>query len=235
MTSASQQLSALIVGASRGLGLGLARAYLERGWRVIATVRDASHPSGLHDCLAVSGEALTIETVDILSPPEIASLRQRLSGRSLDLLFVSAGVTNRREETIGEISTEEFCRVMQTNALGPMRVVESFADVVRPDGTIAVMSSGLASVGANTEGGMEVYRASKAALNTLMRSYAARQAGNARSVLLIAPGWVRTDMGGDAAPLDIETSVRGIADTIASHRGKPGVAFCDYRGETVQW
>jgi NAD(P)-dependent dehydrogenase (short-subunit alcohol dehydrogenase family) len=132
------------------------------------------------------------------------------------------------------VSTEDFNRVMVTNALSPMRVVEAFAELVPAGGTIAVMSSGLGSVANNDRGGWEVYRASKAALNTLMRSFDARQTV-ARSLLVIAPGWVRTDMGGPSANLDVETSISGVADTIAAHAGKPGVAYVDYAGRTVPW
>ncbi len=124
--------------------------------------------------------------------------------------------------------------MMVTNALSPMRLVETFAELVRPGGAIAVMSSGLGGVAGNTDGGFEVYRASKASLNTLMRSFATRR-GDSHALLAIAPGWVRTDMGGAAAPLDVETNTRGIADVIAASRGKPGLAYIDYRGETVAW
>lgn len=235
---------ALVVGASRGLGLGLAREQLRRGWRVIATVRapgrdatvrDPGQRTPLHGLKAEAGDALEIETVDINAPDQVAALRRRLDGRALDLLFVNAGVANDPGETVAQVSTEEFTRVMVTNALSPMRVVEAFADLVRPGGAIAVMSSGLGSVAANTGGGYEVYRASKASLNTLMRSFAARHGDGSRTLLAIAPGWVRTDMGGSSAPLDVETSTRGIADVIAARQGKPGLAYLDYRGETVAW
>jgi NAD(P)-dependent dehydrogenase (short-subunit alcohol dehydrogenase family) len=223
---------ALIVGASRGLGLGLVREHLARGWQVIGTVR-GDRPTPLHELQADS--ALAIETVDINLQDQVAALRQRLNGRALDMLFVNAGVANGPAETLAGTSTDEFMRVMVTNALSPMRVVEAFADLVRPDGVIAVMSSGLGSVTNNVAGGWEVYRASKAALNTLMRSFAARHASDTRTKLIITPGWVRTDMGGAGATLDVATSTRGIADTIAARRGTAGVAFVDYRGQTVAW
>jgi len=230
---------ALIVGASRGLGHGLAREHLRRGWRVVATVRHSGHSTArhtpLHDLKAEAEDALEIESLDINAPDQVAALRRRLDGRQLDLLFVNAGASSNPGELISQISTEDFTRMMVTNALSPMRVVDAFADLVRPDGTIAVMSSGMGSVAGNTEGGMEVYRASKASLNTLMRSFAARHEGDPRTLLCIHPGWVRTDMGGPSAPLDVETSTRGIADVIAAHRGKPGLAFLDYRGETIAW
>jgi NAD(P)-dependent dehydrogenase (short-subunit alcohol dehydrogenase family) len=226
--------TALIVGASRGLGLGLAREYLTRGWHVVGTVRGSAR-TGLHELADRTDGKLTVETVDITEPAQITELRRRLAGRSFDLLFVNAGVANDPAETIGTVSDATFLHVMVTNALSPMRVVETLAPLVADNGTIAAMSSGLGSVADNEDGGWEVYRASKAALNTLMRSFAARHQRDARRMLLVAPGWVRTDMGGPGAGLDVETSVRGIADTIASNVNRPGLGYVDYQGRTVRW
>jgi NAD(P)-dependent dehydrogenase (short-subunit alcohol dehydrogenase family) len=151
------------------------------------------------------------------------------------MLFVNAGVKNDNSETIADVTTAEFVRVMTTNALSPMRVVEAFKDLVLPKGTIAIMSSGLASVANNEIGGYEVYRGSKAALNTLMRSFAARHAGDRRTLLLLAPGWVRTDMGGPQAPLSIEDSIPKLADTMDAQSGRAGLQFLDYLGKKVPW
>src|SRR6202012_2277505 len=120
-------------------------------------------------------------------------LRARLAGRQIDLLFVNAGVKNDDRETIADVSTDESIRVMVTNSLSPMRVIEAFQDLVRPNGTIGVMSSGQGSVTNNVNGNYEVYRGSKAALNMFMRSFAARHQDDTRTLLLMAPGWVRTD------------------------------------------
>ena len=226
--------TALIVGASRGLGLALAKEYARRGWQVIGTVR-AEAGTGLHDFAAEHKDGLEIERLDIAAPGEVKALRARLEGRKIDLLFVNAGVANDPDETIAEVSTEEFNRVMVTNALSPMRVIETLGDLVTPDGTIAVMSSGLGSVADNAHGGWEVYRASKAALNTLMRSYAARHRNGRRSLLIIAPGWVRTDMGGPHATLGVDESIPRVVDTITAQTGKPGVQYLDYLGRTVRW
>ena len=221
--------TALIIGASRGLGLALAEEYLKRGWNVVATVRGAK--TGLH---ALADARLRIEQLDINDPAAVTALRGRLAGQAFDLLFVNAGVSNGPGERVTDTSTEEFTRVMVTNALSPMRVIEALEPLVTEAGTIAAMSSGLGSVTNNDRGGWEVYRASKAALNTLMRSFAVRQT-RPRSVLVLAPGWVRTDMGGPGALLSIEESIPRLVDVITRQAGIPGVQYLDYMGKTLPW
>jgi NADP-dependent 3-hydroxy acid dehydrogenase YdfG len=154
----------LLIGASRGLGLALAEEYLNRGWQVVATER-AGARSRLHDLLSRADRRLEIETVDINDPEQVAKLRARLASRKFDMLFVNAGVKNDDRETIADVSTDEFIRVMITNALSPMRVVESLQELVVPGGTIGVMTSGQGSISNNESGHYEVYRGSKAALN----------------------------------------------------------------------
>jgi NAD(P)-dependent dehydrogenase (short-subunit alcohol dehydrogenase family) len=226
--------SVLIIGASRGLGYALAAEYLARGWQVTATVRGSGR-TGLHELAESSDGRLVVETVDITVPEQVAALRGRLAQEKLDLLFVNAGVTNGPEETVADVSTDTFIRLMVTNALSPMRVVEALQDLVAPDGTIAVMSSGQGSVANNDRGGFEIYRASKSALNQLMRSFAARHAGEPHTLLLMAPGWVQTDLGGPAAPLTIGQSIPGVADTIDAQAGNGGLQYLDYQGRTVRW
>ncbi|AHX13091.1 3-oxoacyl-ACP reductase [Dyella jiangningensis] len=228
-----KEQTALIVGASRGLGLALASEYLKRGWQVIATVRGSSTP--LHDLKPSAGDRLEIEHLDIDVPGDIEALQRRLAGRTLDVLFVNAGIAIDSEKTIGEISTEAFTRMMVTNALSPMRVVETLDSLVAPGGVIAAMSSGLASIGNNTGGGWEAYRASKAALNTLMRSYAARQPVPTRTLLLMAPGWVRTDMGGQGAALEVNESIPLVVDVVTRQTGYSGLQYLNRLGETVPW
>lgn len=231
---ASKTRTAMIVGASRGLGLALAKAYLARGWQVIATVR--SKPSAdVKQTEANAQGRLTVEYVDINDHAQVAALHGRLRARHLDLLFVSAGIESNPEVPVGQIKTDVFTKVMINNALSPMRFIDAFHDLVQPKGTIAAMSSGLGSVANNTEGGWEVYRASKASLNTLMRSYAARQFDDPRTYLLMDPGWVRTDMGGPDAPLGVDDSVPRMIDVLEANAGKGGLRFLNYRGQTVAW
>src|ERR1700722_2548713 len=205
--------TALIIGASRGLGLALAEEYLKRDWRVIATVRGET-PAKLNNLWEAHGKSLEIEQLDINKPDELAALRAKLGSRKIDLLFVNAGVNIDPAITIGEVSDADFRHIMATNALNPMRTIESLEHLVPATGVIAVMSSGLGSVANNDSGGYEIYRASKASLNTFMRSFAARHAGDKRAMLIIAPGWVRTDMGGPGAPLEIGDSIPRVVDVI---------------------
>lgn len=223
---------ALIIGASRGLGFALVQEFLTRSWRVTATVRKEGTP--LHALCEEYPGSLSLEHVDITDSDQIKVLAEHLNGRRFDLLFVNAGVTNDRYETIGEVSTEEFVRVMTTNALGPMRVVEQLADNVVTGGIIGIMSSGQGSVTDNERGEFEVYRASKAALNTLMRSFAARHTGE-HSLLLLAPGWVKTDMGGQEARFAVEDVISPITDTIIAQQGKHGLRYLDRFGKPVRW
>lgn len=234
MPTPSSDKQLLLIGASRGLGFALAEEYLKRGWHVVATER-AKKSSQLHNLVEASGGRLEIETVDINHLDQVAALLARLATRTFDLLFVNAGVKNDDRETIADVSTDEFVRVMTTNALAPMRVVEVLQDVVRPGGTIGIMTSGQGSIANNENGGYEVYRGSKAALNMFMRSFAARHVDDPRALLLLAPGWVRTDMGGPEARLSIEESVPNLANTIDAQSGKAGLQYLDYLGRKVPW
>jgi NAD(P)-dependent dehydrogenase (short-subunit alcohol dehydrogenase family) len=224
----------LLIGASRGLGLAMAEEFLERDWNVMGTVRGQAR-TRLHELSGRFPGRVEVETLDITLPDQITALRSRLAGRTFDMLFVNAGVTNNPQETIGEVSTEEFIRVMVTNALSPMRVLEALYDVVAASGTIGVMSSGQGSVSNNTNGMREVYRGSKAALNMFMRSFAARRGVDRRAMVLMAPGWVRTELGGPDARLTIEESIPHLVTTLLATHGNPGLRYLDYLGRTVPW
>lgn len=234
MQSSISRPTVLIIGASRGLGHAMAEEFVMKGWNVVGTVRTTG--TKLHKLADKYKDRVQIEFIDVRFKEQIEALRNRLTGCHFDILFHNAGIANKnQEETIAEVSVEEFSNVMVTNALSPLRVIESLQNLVRTDGLIGVMSSGQGSVSANTTGGHEVYRGSKAALNQYMRSYAARHAGESRALVLMAPGWVRTDLGGPQAPLSIADSIPKVVNVLLAQQGKAGLQFLDRAGKTVPW
>lgn len=226
----AQHRNALIVGASRGLGLGLVETFQKRGWRVTATQRKPSPELG-----KLRSDRLTIETADIDDDAAVAALHERLKSQNFDLVFVVAGVATQAKDLLHQVPRDVAAQVYLTNAVSPIRFAETFSDTIAPGGTLAFMSSILGSVALNQSGGWESYRASKAALNTNIRSFAVRHREEDYGILVVHPGWVRTDMGGAEADIDVETSVTGMANVIEARFGRRGVAYLDYRGETLDW
>jgi NAD(P)-dependent dehydrogenase (short-subunit alcohol dehydrogenase family) len=209
------------------------REHLARGWRVTATVRTRS--TELEDLHEGSAGRLVIETLDVTSPGQLLALRQRLEGQRFDLLFLNAGMMAGRNVPLREVPDSDIASIFLTNAISPVRVADALLDRVPSGGMVAFMSSILGSIGTNDDGRAELYRASKAALNSLIRSYRARHAEVNLTVLALHPGVVRTSMGGPGAPLDIETSVRSVADVLDARWGTGGQAFVDYRNDLIPW
>ena len=228
----TQPATVLVVGASRGLGLALAEEWLGRGWHVIATARGRS--AGLDALAARFPGSLEVESVDINQAATVEALRRRLDGRRLDVLFVNAGIARAIEASPASASEADFLDMMLTNAFSPVRAAELLRDLVPAGGTVAIMTSELGSI-ANATGGWQLYSYSKAALNMLMKGYAAKHADGVHAVLLVAPGWVRTEMGGSDALLSIEESIPRVVDMIEANRGRAGLRYVDRFGAPLPW
>ena len=229
----TQKQTVIVIGASRGLGLALVEEWCGRGWGVVATVRSRSD-----ELATLAGRfpgSLDMETVDIDDTEGVRALRQRLSGRKFDVIFVNAGIARAIESTPVEADEQDFLDMMRTNALAPVRTVELLGDLVVDDGVVAVMSSELGSIADSTNPHWQLYSASKAALNMLMKGYATRHSGDTRALLLVAPGWVRTEMGGSGALLSIEESIPLVVDVVEANRGKPGLRYVDRFNEPLPW
>ena len=195
--------TALIIGASRGIGLGLVRQLHGAGWQVTATVRDPARASELR---AMNG--VQIESLDIDDAAALDTLVQRLQGQVFDLLFVNAGIIGPGHQSAARATIEELGQLFMTNVTAPIRLAERLVDQLRPQtGVLAFMSSGLGSV-ANPEGNnLALYKASKAALNSLTNSFVCELPEPRPTVLSLHPGWVKTDMGGENAMVEVADSL----------------------------
>lgn len=230
----SEARTALVVGASRGLGLGLATELSRRGWNVIGTARQPQNATGLAQLAASSDGRVQVETLDVDQPVGVESLAGRLKGRKLDLLFLNAGIMGP-SGPVQNTTPEDLQQVMHTNAVAPIRIAVRLLPLVPDGGTVAFMTSLMGSVADNNSGGYDIYRTSKASLNMLARSFVATSVKDrAVTVLNLHPGWVKTAMGGPMAPLSIETSVKGLVDVIETRHGKKHL-FLDYQGRELPW
>lgn len=215
--------SIFIFGASRGIGLGLAEEFARRGWQVIASERTKSN--ALHAL-----EGVDVVTADVTDPASYADLD--LVDGSLDAVAVNAGISGARHQSADRATAEEVAEVMMTNAFGPARAGRALLPKLKRGGALAFMSSLMGSV-ADSSGGYELYRSSKAALNMLAKGIAEQEAkARGIEVLSLHPGWVRTEMGGPNATLTVRESVQGLADVIEG-AGGAGYRFVDHTGKAL--
>ncbi|MDQ0126250.1 NAD(P)-dependent dehydrogenase (short-subunit alcohol dehydrogenase family) [Pseudomonas lini] len=223
--------TALIIGASRGLGLGLVKTLLADGWQVIATVRNPQNAEALQALGAVR-----IEKLDMDDQQAVIALSQQLKNEVFDLLFVNAGVKGPDVQTPGGATLAEVGQLFFTNAVAPINLAQRFAGQIRPEtGVLAFMSSVLGSVTMPDSPELALYKASKAALNSMTNSFVTQLGEQKLTVLSLHPGWVKTDMGGENADIDVDTSTRGLIDQVNAYTGKGGHHFVNYRGETIPW
>ena len=224
--------TALIIGASRGLGLGLVKTLLADGWQVTATVR--SPQKG--EALQALGD-VRIEQLDMDDQQAQIALSQQLQGQVFDLLFVNAGVKGPEVQTPnGGATLAEVGQLFFTNAVAPINLAQRFVGQIRPgSGVLAFMSSVLGSVTMPDAPELALYKASKAALNSMTNSFVSQLGESRPTVLSLHPGWVKTDMGGEGADLDVQTSTRGLIDQVNAYAGKGGHHFINYKGETIPW
>jgi NAD(P)-dependent dehydrogenase (short-subunit alcohol dehydrogenase family) len=221
----------LIVGASRGIGQEFVRQYRNSGWRVLATARDDAALDALNE---LGAETFAL---DVTAPEEIAALGWKLDGERLDAAILVSGVYGPRTEGIETITAEDFDQVMHTNVRGPMQLLPILLPLVEEtDGVLAVISSRMGSIAEASGTTGWLYRASKAALNAVLK-LASLEAQRATCVSL-HPGWVRTDMGGAQAALDPARSVAGMREVLAQAAASRDAfhgRFVQYDGTQLDW
>jgi NAD(P)-dependent dehydrogenase (short-subunit alcohol dehydrogenase family) len=225
---------ALVVGANRGIGLGVVKELSRRGWSVIATARRPADAADLK-ALAATGK-LEIVELDLNDAAQLDGFASTLAGRTLDAVLVNAGVAGPGHMSASQATEAEIGSLMFTNAVGPIRLARALIGSLRENtAVLAFTTSVMGSVALGSDGYHELYRASKAALNALSRGLWSEVKSRGITVLNLHPGWVRTDMGGPSAPVGVEDSARGMVNMIERERGKHRHAFLDFKGEEVAW
>lgn len=220
----------LITGANRGIGLELAKQYVAEGWQVIGTARDTSSASELR----ITGAK--VFQLDVTDEASITVLARDLDEQPIDLLINNAGIQPLMWK-LDDIDFDAYERALQVNTIGPVRVTRALLpNLQRGDGkTIINVTTNLSSIAENENGGFYGYRESKAALNMFNKSLAAELAPEGFICIVLHPGWVRTDLGGPNAPLDVEESVRGMTSVIRSLKPADNGKFFTYAGENMPW
>lgn len=227
--SASAQV--LVIGASRGLGLGFVDHYLAQGAAVTATVRDDAAEARLR------ARGVAVERLDLLDHHSIEQTGERIQSQRFSLVILNAGVTGPRGSDLrAGIERTQFDRVMHTNVHAALVLAAPLtAALAAARGTLVLLTSRMGSIAGAASSGSALYRVSKAAENMVARLAHLDAVRQQVRVLALHPGWVRTDMGGQGADIDVATSIAGMAGVIADPVRYPSGGFYDYRGESIEW
>lgn len=218
----------LILAASRGIGHELARQYVTRGDVVTATARTPE------DLQALSRMGAQSFALDVTDPSSVSALSWRLEGAAFEMVFLCAGIMGPRYAGLDVPAIEDFDAVMRTNVLSAMWVLPQLHEVLAPQARVGVLSSRMGSIGSRQTSQCWLYRASKAALNSVVKDTALTWAGRAICVAL-HPGWVRTDMGGPQADLTVQQSADDLISTLEGLGAQDSGGFFNHDAQTIPW
>lgn len=229
-TTASDKGVVLVTGANRGLGLEFVQQLQAKGYELIGTARSPEKASEL------KATGARVEQLDVADAESVAALAKRLEGESIDILINNAGILNRSDSSLDTLDFDEMNRAFQVNSLGPLRVTHALLPNLRAgkSKTVVSITSRLGSIELST-GGLYSYRASKTALNQINKSMSVELAPEGFTCVVMHPGWVRTDMGGQSATLSKAESISGLIKVIEGLAPENTGQFFNYDGETLPW
>ena len=222
----------LITGANRGIGLSLVKRYLHSGWRVHASYR-SKHNS--QELLNLKHHQLVCHALDVTNYAAVSELAQQLP--ALDLLINNAGYYGPKGYGFGNTDVEQWRKVFEINTIAPLKLVEAvYPNLLQGQyKKVACLSSKVGSMTENTSGGGYIYRSSKAALNSVVKSLSNDLSPQGFTVLALHPGWVQREMGGPNALIDTETSARGLYKVIETAEASQSGQFINYDGKPLPW
>ena len=222
----------LITGASRGLGLEFCKQYAAEGWQVLAVAETRRRPANWPIFLKCR-----VFPLDVSDFAQIDNLAAQLQDTAIDVLINNAGVYGGPHHGFGQLDYTAWTRTLTVNTQAPVKMAEAFLPhLKRGDKKLLVsISSQMGSIADNSSGGSILYRTSKAALNAAMKSIAIDLKDQGIGVLVLHPGWVKTDMGGPNALIDAQESVAGMRNVIARFTLAQSGSFLKYDGSTLPW
>ena len=226
----------LITGTNRGLGLEFVKQFLQQGDNVIASCRDGSHAPELQ-ALVDTNSSLSLVNLDVSDEQSMASLASTLGDTAIDIFVNNAGVYGPRDANFGKVTSADWESVMKVNAIAPMLLTQQIISNLRLGNArkLVYVTSKMGSIEDNRGGGSYIYRSSKTALNSIVRSLSVDLREEGFSVAVLHPGWVRTDMGGPNGLIDVTTSVSGMMSVIEGLSPAGSGQFFNYDGSIIPW
>jgi NAD(P)-dependent dehydrogenase (short-subunit alcohol dehydrogenase family) len=224
----------LITGANRGIGLALVQLYVSLDYHVIATCR---HPADANELnhIATTHPAVQVESLDVTDENQIKALADKVN-QPIDILLLNAGIMTKRVH-IRDLQADDMQRIFMTNTVAQLMMVKWFHPLVKEsqEKLIVAMTSRMGSIADNESGSAFAYRASKAALNASMKSVGIDLKDDGIHVTLVHPGWVKTRMGGENAPLDADECSKRIEHIINTAREHDTASFRSHDGTVLPW
>lgn len=221
--------TALIIGASRGIGHEFVRQYRAEGRRVLATYRKPADADGL---AALGAEPVRLDVNDATA---CVGLAASIPDGSLNVVVINAGIFPKGDDNPATLDEASFLDGMRTNVLAPMRLAGLLGPKLAVGGVVGFLSSSMASIGALTQSNALFYRSSKAALNMVVKAQANVLREHGRYAVALDPGWVKTDMGGPHAEIDAATSVAGLRTVLAGIDAGRSGGYFEYTGIAQPW
>jgi len=230
-------MNILITGANRGIGLEMVKYSLEQGWRIFACCRNPHNAENLFNIAKLSNGQISVHIADMLELSTVQALSYELRNDPIDILINNAGIYGSDKHTFGAVDVDSWLQTFQVNTIAPLKMVEAFAEqlMMGKRKVVACMSSKMGSMADNGYGSSYIYRSSKAALNSVVKSLSIDLKEKGILVLALHPGWVETDMGGQNAEISTRECVLQIFNNLSQLSIEDSGRFIDIDGTDIPW